>query len=89
MFSRCTSLINAPELPAQRLKQFCYREMFNGCTNLSYIKAVFNSCWSEKPEDSSIPDYVLKDVKSCLYNWVKNVSTGGYIEITFRGLHLV
>ena len=38
MFNACTSLTTAPELPATNLVNYCYREMFNGCTKLNYIK---------------------------------------------------
>ena len=34
MFYGCTSLINAPELPATNLAKYCYQSMFNGCTSL-------------------------------------------------------
>ena len=35
MFSGCTSLTAAPELPATALKNSCYAYMFNGCTSLT------------------------------------------------------
>ena len=35
MFSGCTNLTAAPELPATTLANFCYQVMFNGCTNLT------------------------------------------------------
>lgn len=31
MFDGCTHLTSAPELPATKLKDYCYFEMFNGC----------------------------------------------------------
>ena len=34
MFSGCTSLANAPELPATTLAERCYNGMFSGCTSL-------------------------------------------------------
>ncbi|MBQ7556720.1 MAG: leucine-rich repeat protein [Lachnospiraceae bacterium] len=34
MFSCCTSLLNAPELPAATLTEYCYYDMFYGCTSL-------------------------------------------------------
>ena len=34
LFSGCTQLITAPELPATSLSPQCYKYMFNGCTNL-------------------------------------------------------
>ena len=35
MFSGCTSLIKAPELPATTLASSCYKEMFWNCTSLT------------------------------------------------------
>ena len=35
MFNDCTSLTQAPELPATTLANYCYNSMFNGCTSLT------------------------------------------------------
>ena len=35
MFNGCTSLTQAPELPATTLASYCYQYMFNGCTSLT------------------------------------------------------
>ena len=35
MFSGCTGLMSAPELPATTLDNFCYGYMFHGCTGLT------------------------------------------------------
>ena len=35
MFSGCTGLTNAPELPATTLEVNCYNSMFSGCTGLT------------------------------------------------------
>ena len=35
MFSKCTSLTTAPELPAKQLASYCYEYMFSGCTSLT------------------------------------------------------
>ena len=43
LFDGCTSLVNAPELPATVLADYCYQYMFNGCTKLNYIKVNFSS----------------------------------------------
>ena len=34
LFQNCTSLTQAPELPATTLAEWCYRYMFSGCTSL-------------------------------------------------------
>ena len=34
LFEKCTSLTQAPELPATTLAEYCYYNMFNGCSSL-------------------------------------------------------
>ena len=43
MFCKCSTLTTAPELPAIGLVNYCYFKMFNGCTSLNYIKAMFRT----------------------------------------------
>jgi hypothetical protein len=38
MFYGCNSLTAAPDLPATTLASYCYQYMFNGCSNINYIK---------------------------------------------------
>ena len=40
MFSGCTALERAPELPATTLAQNCYESMFSGCTSLTLAPAL-------------------------------------------------
>ena len=40
MFRECTSLVNAPALPAKTLAKDCYQEMFYGCTSLTTAPAL-------------------------------------------------
>ena len=40
MFSGCTSLTIAPELPATTLQRSCYKNMFEGCTSLTEAPAL-------------------------------------------------
>ena len=37
MFSYCTSLTQAPQLPATTLAEYCYKNMFYGCKSLTQI----------------------------------------------------
>ena len=37
LFKNCTSLTQAPDLPATALTRSCYMKMFNGCTNLTQV----------------------------------------------------
>ena len=41
LFSGCTSLATAPELPATELTAYCYSYMFSGCTSLKKAPALF------------------------------------------------
>jgi hypothetical protein len=68
MFSGCTSLVNAPELPATTLADRCYSYMFYGCTKLNYIKAMFTTTPSS----------------SYTSNWVKGVATKGQFVKNFQ-----
>ena len=61
MFSGCTGLTTAPELPATTLAAYCYNFMFSGCSNLNYIKAMFTTTPSN----------------SYTQNWVRGVATTG------------
>ena len=40
MFRECTSLTQAPALPATTLKGYCYRGMFRDCTGLTQAPAL-------------------------------------------------
>ena len=65
MFSDCTSLTTAPVLPATTLVNNCYYQMFQGCTNLNYIKAMFTTTPST----------------TYTQNWVNGVaSTGTFVK---------
>jgi hypothetical protein len=61
MFSYCTGLTQAPELPATTLVNFCYEGMFNSCSNLNYIKCLATDISA---------DY-------CTSLWVDGVSSAG------------
>ena len=43
MFSGCTGLTSAPELPATTLAGRCYQGMFSGCTGLALMKVHFTA----------------------------------------------
>lgn len=40
MFYGCTSLTNAPDLPATKLANYCYSSMFQGCASLAQTPAL-------------------------------------------------
>lgn len=64
LFKDCTSLIEAPELPAFTLGTSAYHEMFNGCTSLNHIRCLASDISGE----------------GCTQNWVKDVSSTGTFE---------
>ena len=61
MFSGCTSLTTAPDLPATTLATECYSYMFSGCGSLTYIKMLATDI----------------SASSCLSSWVYGVSDKG------------
>ena len=67
MFSGCTSLTTAPELPATTLKGNCYSSMFEGCTSLTTAP--------------DLPAATL--VRSCYYRMFANCSNLNYIKALF------
>ena len=61
MFAGCTSLVTAPELPATKLTGSCYLNMFNGCSNLNYIKMMATDI----------------SATNALQDWVSGVASSG------------
>ena len=68
MFSGCTSLKRAPELPALKLIGDCYREMFLDCSKLSYI---------------FFGGDILNGEKTYTYFWLGGVSETGSFYYTY------
>ena len=68
MFEDCTSLNQAPELPATTLGKDCYAEMFSGCSKLAEIKVGFTQ-WTEY-------DW-YGEKRSNNYNWLSGVAPNG------------
>jgi hypothetical protein len=52
MFRLCTSLVNAPVLPATTLAPSCYQYMFEGCTRLNYVNVSFTD-WNIYEDSTS------------------------------------
>ena len=59
MFQNCTSLTTAPTLPAYKLADYCYQEMFYGCSALSSVTML--------ADDVSAQD--------CLFQWLIKAGT--------------
>lgn len=64
MFSQCTSMKNAPALPATALATRCYYEMFSGSSQLSSVEVGFTS---------------FSDVSYTSY-WLMNVAAEGVFK---------
>ena len=52
LFQGCTSLTQAPELPATTLAEGCYSNMFEGCSNLNTIKLGYTGNFADAPTDA-------------------------------------
>ena len=86
MFYNCTSLTTAPVLPATTLATYCYSGMFQGCTNLSYIKALFTTTPSSTYTGSWVDGVAANGtfVKSSSASWttrgVNGIPSGWTVE---------
>lgn len=67
LFSGMTALTRAPELTSRTTKPHCYDNLFNGCSRLSYIKALFLT----SPADGSFTS-----------GWVEGVSPEGTFSMS-------
>lgn len=85
MFSRCSALTTAPELPAKNLANSCYSSMFSNCTALtsapelpattlaqSCYYYMFYGCTKLKEVTMLATDVNATD---CLSAWLKNAGT--------------
>lgn len=87
MFSGCTSLVNAPELPATTLASRCYYSMFEDCTSLTTAPVLpattlTEHCYDSMFENCTKLNYIKMlatniSANSCLANWVEGVATKG------------
>lgn len=59
LFSGCKALTSAPALPATTLADYCYGRMFEGCSNLHYVKVAF-VIWT---------DYGFEEGGCCGHKW--------------------
>ena len=89
MFRNCTSLTEAPELPATTLAENCYSYMFFGCGSLvraPYLPAsqLAGACYSNMFCYCSKLSYIkagfLNGTANDLSNWVRGVSATGVYE---------
>ena len=89
MFSGCTSLTEAPDLPAESLANYCYYQMFSGCTSLTKapdLPAEFlvSNCYSGMFNGCSSLNYIKamfltgpSSETSFTTDWVQGVAPQG------------
>ena len=91
MFDGCTSLINAPELPATTLADDCYYNMFLGCTSLKTApilpaKTLEQECYERMFKGCTSLNYIkmlATNISGNMYSfkWVENVApTGTFVK---------
>ena len=89
MFYGCTSLTDAPELPATTLANNCYSSMFYGCTSLTAapeLKAttladgcyyiMFYGCTKLSTVTMLAPSDQISKASNCCYKWLYKAGTG-------------
>ena len=87
LFSYCTMLIKAPELPAMTLAKGCYWYMFEQCaiTKAPTLNAstLVNECYGHMFTDCESLNTITClatsgfNASNCLLDWVKNVASNG------------
>ena len=87
MFYGCTSLVNAPELPATTVEGYCYNRMFYNCTSLVNAPTLpattlASNCYEYMFYNCSKLNYIkmlATDISAynCLNNWVYKVASSG------------
>ena len=79
LFEGCTSLLSAPELPAEALATNCYRYMFRGCSTLTSAtelpatkmeQGCYFGMFSECTELTSAPDLPANVLAYNCYGWM-------------------
>ena len=91
LFTGCTSLTTAPELPATTLGVNCYSSMFYGCTSLTTAPelpatTLGNWCYSRMFQGCTSLNYVkamftAQDAATHTQYWLNNVSaTGTFVK---------
>ena len=89
MFRDCTSLTQAPELPATTLASNCYNSMFQGCSSLttapelpattaySCYQNMFNGCSNLNTIKLGYADNFADAPYNAFSNWVSGVASTG------------
>ena len=97
LFYSCSVLTSAPELPATKLADFCYNQMFSYCTNLVSAPVLpattladycyylmFNNCKKLSTVTMLALDSEITSKSDCVTAWLKNAGTDGSITRTLK-----
>ena len=94
MFSGCTGLTSAPELPATELAKYCYEGMFSGCTGLTsapelLVTALTEGCYQSMFSDctglTSAPELPATELaKYCYRTMFEKCSSLISIDVSFN-----
>ena len=76
MFTGCTSLTQAPALPAMTLADFCYRSMFQGCTSLKLSSTKTGEYTQEYRIPSSGEGVTVPSALSSMFSFTGGTFTG-------------
>ena len=87
LFRDCTSLIQAPELPATTLVSNCYDSMFYNCASLVNAPelpatTLMNNCYDSMFYNCTSLNYIKclatnRSAEKCTFDWVKGVAPTG------------
>ena len=88
LFFHCSVLTSAPELPATKLADFCYNQMFSNCTNLVSAPVLpattladfcyyymFNNCKKLSTVTMLAIESEITSKSYCVTAWLKNAGT--------------
>ena len=97
LFFQCSVLTSAPELPATKLADFCYSQMFSYCTNLVSAPVLpattladfcyyymFNNCKKLSTVTMLAIESEITSKSNCVTAWLKNAGTDGSITRTLK-----
>ena len=97
LFYDCSVLTSAPELPATKLADFCYNQMFSYCTNLVSAPVLpattladycYYGMFSNCPKLSSVtmlaPKSEIEAKNNCVLNWLDNAGTDKSVTRTLK-----
>ena len=97
LFFHCSVLTSAPELPATKLADFCYNQMFSYCTNLVSAPVLpattladfcyyymFNNCKKLSTVTMLAIESEITSKSYCVTAWLKNAGTDGSITRTLK-----